>query len=77
MATKNREQRRAEEHGRPDPTAVRSPFSADDLPANDAVAGQPGQDRTDLTGPGTGGATETADRKPHHEGAHIGGTPKG
>jgi hypothetical protein len=77
MATKNREQRRAEEHGRPDPTAVRSPFSADDLPANDAVAGQADQDRTDLTGPGTGGATEGADRTPHHEGMHGGTRPKG
>lgn len=35
---------------------------------HDAVAGSPDQGQTDLTGPGTGGATESGDRLAHHEG---------
>ena len=43
----------------------------------DAVAGEPGQDQTDLTGAGTGGATEQSERQPHREGAHPGTKPQG
>lgn len=34
---------------------------------HDAVAVSADEDPTDLTGPGTGGATETSGRVPHHE----------
>jgi hypothetical protein len=44
---------------------------------HEAQAGAPDQDVTRLTGPGTGGATETAGRTPHHEGAHVSITTKG
>jgi hypothetical protein len=37
-------------------------------PVSDAVTGRPDQDQTDLTGPGTGGATESGEREIHHEG---------
>jgi hypothetical protein len=78
----NREQRRAEEFGRPDPTAIKSPFSADDLPANEvpadeATAGRPDQGPTDRTGPGTGGATQNDDRVARHEGSHATNSAKG
>ena len=68
---KNREQRRAEEFGRPDASVVKSPFSADDIPANEAIAGRPDQGPTDRTGPGTGGATQNDDRVARHEGTHA------
>jgi hypothetical protein len=42
-----------------------------------AHTGGPDQDVTHLTGPGTGGATETAERTPAHEGMHPGTKPKG
>jgi hypothetical protein len=37
-------------------------------PVTDARTGTPDQDQTDLTGPGTGGATESGERAIHHEG---------
>ena len=40
-------------------------------PVTGARAGQPDQDQTDLTGPGTGGATESGEGQPHHEGMHL------
>jgi hypothetical protein len=33
----------------------------------DSVTGREDQDQTNLTGAGTGGATETGERLPHHE----------
>ena len=42
-----------------------------------AHTGGPDQDVTHKTGPGTGGATETADRAPAIEGAKRGTKPKG
>jgi hypothetical protein len=43
----------------------------------EAVATSTTQGPTHLTGPGTGGATETEERAPHHEGAHQGNPTKG
>src|SRR4051794_31491293 len=37
----------------------------------DAVAASTTQGPTNMTGPGTGGATETDERLPHHEGMHL------
>jgi hypothetical protein len=42
-----------------------------------AHTGRPDQDVTHKTGPGTGGATETAERTPAIEGAKPGTKPKG
>jgi hypothetical protein len=74
----NRAQRRAARFGRhrPDP---HEPWPANEPnPAlSDAVAGRPDQDQTDLTGPGTGGATQPDGRTPHHEGSQPGTKPKG
>ena len=76
--TPNREQRRAAQFGRhrPDP---HEPWPQQDPnpPLRAAVSGTPDQDQTDLTGPGTGGATAPNGRTPHHEGAHPGTKPKG
>jgi hypothetical protein len=44
---------------------------------SEAHTGTGDQDVTRLTGPGTGGATETAGRKPHHSGAHVSNATKG
>ena len=44
---------------------------------SEAHTGSGDQDVTRLTGPGTGGATETAGRRPHHSGAHISNSTKG
>jgi hypothetical protein len=78
-APQNREQRRAAQFGkhRPDP---HEPWPQhDDNPAlgRDAVAGTRDQGQTDLTGPGTGGATQSDRRAPHDAGAHPGTKPKG
>ena len=77
--SQNREQRRREKFG-----ATRSESSgpwpaSEPNPAlgKDAVAGRPDQGQTDLTGPGTGGATQSDGRTPHIEGAHPGTKPKG
>ena len=43
----------------------------------DAVATATTEGPTALTGPGTGGATETSDRAPAHEGVHRGRPTKG
>jgi hypothetical protein len=74
----NREQRRAARFGRhrPDPHEP-LPRDADPALGGDAVAGRPDQDQTDLTGPGTGGATQSDGRTPHYEGTHPGTKPKG
>ena len=75
----NREQRRREKFGPtrhesagPWPESEPNPALSDD-----AVAGRPDQGQTDLTGPGTGGATQSDGRTPHYEGAHPGTKPKG
>jgi hypothetical protein len=85
-ATLNREQRRAQAFGKgrvtPDPA---NPWPAsEENPAfgrggddQAAYTGRPDQDVTRLTGPGTGGATETDGRRPHHEGARPGQSTKG
>lgn len=81
---KNREQRRAERHRkavdtpqdnlRPqssnNPTFGRSEIRADHSfgTPTSAHTGQPDQDQTSMTGPGTGGATESGERVVHHEG---------
>ena len=81
MATKpkkNREERRREQFGHNRPNGDSQWPATEPNPAfgRDAVAGAPDQDQTDLTGPGTGGATESAGRTPHYEGAHPGTKPK-
>ena len=43
----------------------------------EAVAQSSTQGPTDMTGPGTGGATESDERAPHHEGMHQGNPAKG
>ena len=83
MATKerapkpNREQRRAKEFGSKPAPDVASPWSADDVPANEAIAGRPDQDQTRMTGAGAGGATEHDGRMPRHEGTHATNSAKG
>lgn len=78
----NREQRRDEEFGRDEarrdqpPPVIRSPWTSDDVPANESSTGRPDQDQTNLTGAGTGGATESADRINRHEGTHATNTQK-
>ena len=76
---KNREQRRREQFGRTRPNPESQWPTSEPNPAlgGDAVAGRPDQDQTDLTGPGTGGATQSDGRTPHYEGAHPGTKPKG
>lgn len=80
----NREQRRAARFrpnaGQPDPHAVGDGPVADEqagLGGDDsqAFARSESGDVTRMTGPGTGGATESDDRQPHHEGAHFGNQP--
>ena len=75
----NREQRRAQKFGKHRPTADQPWPPSEPNPAvgSDAVAGRPDQDQTDLTGPGTGGATQSDGRTPHYEGVHPGTKPKG
>ena len=76
---KNREQRRREKFGQTR-THTESQWPATEPnPAfgDDVVAGRPDQEQTDLTGPGTGGATQSDGRTPHIEGAKPGTKPKG
>jgi hypothetical protein len=78
----NRDQRRDEEFGRDQrrderPPAIRSPWTSDDVPANESVTGRPDQDQTHLTGAGAGGATESGGRLTRHEGTHATNTQKG
>ena len=76
---KNREQRRREQfgHTRPNPDSQWPASEPNPAFGRDAVAGSPDQDQTDLTGPGTGGATQSSGRAPHYEGAHPGTETKG
>jgi len=43
----------------------------------EAVAQSTTQGPSDMTGPGTGGATESEGQVPHHSGVHIGNPTKG
>ena len=85
----NREQRRREKFGRagrvsqhdqidPWPQSETNP-ALNTVAAGDQAAhtGTPDQDVTHQTGPGTGGATETADRIPEHEGQRPKKSAKG
>lgn len=87
----NREQRRAQKFhrksgGRQDNLQTQRennsgflttpPAPLEDGP-NEAVATSTTQGPTSMTGPGTGGATESDERAPHHEGAHQGNPTKG
>lgn len=80
----NREQRRQAKFGgrRADdkaawPTSQPNPaFGGGEAP-DDAKAGRPDQDETKMTGTGTGGATESPDRMPEHEGTHGSNSAKG
>jgi hypothetical protein len=72
---KNREQRRRERFGQHRPEAQGGWPASQPNPAfgkDESRTGRPDQDQTDLTGPGTGGASEPDGRTPHHEGAHPG-----
>ena len=82
----NREQRRAERFGHADglqdnhqPASENNPAvsGAGGGPGDDSgsYTGRPDQDVTRLTGAGTGGATESDGRLPHHEGMHLGNQP--
>ena len=84
----NREQRRREKFGKAGKVSQHDPLDpwpqSEGNPALKSVTGdqaahtgRPDQDVTHQTGPGTGGATETADRKQEHEGAHQGPRTKG
>ena len=76
---KNRAERRREQFGHTRPNADSQWPASEPNPAfaRDAVAGSLDQDQTDLTGPGTGGATQSSGRTPHDESAHPGTKPKG
>jgi hypothetical protein len=72
---KNREQRRRERFGQHRTEAQGGWPASQPNPAfgkDESRTGRPDQDQTDLTGPGTGGASEPDGRTPHHEGAHPG-----
>jgi hypothetical protein len=84
----NREQRRAQKFGKAgkvhqhDPAAPWPENAANPAlqnPTGDQAAhtGRPDQDVTHQTGPGSGGATETAERMPEYEGTHGGNSAKG
>jgi hypothetical protein len=88
VATPNREQRRREKFGKAGKVSQHDPSAPwPESEANPALknltgdqtahTGRPDQDVTHQTGPGTGGATETAGRAPEHEGAHQGTRTKG
>jgi len=56
----------------------RAANARDDLTGpREAVTGAPDQDQTRRTGPGTGGATESATRMPRHSGTHVSNSAKG
>ena len=84
MEPKNREQRRREKYGKAG-GATKSPWPASEdnpvlkRPADDQAAhtGEPDQDVTHQTGPGTGGATEGDDRVVDREGIHSSDSAKG
>ena len=84
----NREQRRAQKFGKagkvhqhdpatPWPENAANPALRNATGDQAAHTGRPDQDVTHQTGPGAGGATETADRTPEHEGMHGGNSTKG
>jgi hypothetical protein len=84
----NREERRRAKFGKagkvhqhnplgPWPEIEANPALKDATGDQAAHAGGPDQDVTHKTGPGTGGATETAERTPAIEGAKPGTKPKG
>jgi hypothetical protein len=93
MEKKNREQRRREKFGHaggatkePWPQSEANPAFGQGGPAGDAGdatgdkaahSGAPDQDVTHQTGPGSGGATEGADRIVDREGIHSGDSAKG
>jgi hypothetical protein len=74
----NRQQRRDEQfHRGRRPDQVRSPWTADDVPANQSsITGGADQDQTEMTGAGTGGATESSGRVINREGLHPHNSPK-
>jgi hypothetical protein len=87
-AIANREQRRREKFGKagkvhqhnplgPWPESETNPALRDAIGDQAAHTGSPDQDVAHQTGPGTGGATETADRTPAIEGAKPTTKPKG
>ena len=79
----NREQRRhPDKFPQPEDTAAPEEAPSKDNPAfgmggedQTAYTGRPDQDVTKLTGTGTGGATESDERVPGHEGIHRGNQP--
>lgn len=73
---RNREERRRLRYGSAGGGAPAPEDSGVEGP-HEAQTGGPDQDVTHLAGPGTGGATESAGRIPHHSGAHVSTTPKG
>ena len=84
----NREERRRAKFGKagkvhqnnpigPWPESEANPALRNATGDETAHTGGPDQDVTHLTGPGTGGATETAERTPAHEGMHPGTKTKG
>jgi len=84
MNKKNREQRRQDKFGGGRSSDSGGWPSSEPTPAfggsgdpTDATAGRPDQGQTDMTGPGTGGATEQDGRRPKHEGTHGGNSTKG
>lgn len=84
MEKKNREQRRSEKFGRHRtddrttwPASQPNPVFGGAEAPEEATAGRPDQDETKMTGTGTGGATESPDRTPEHEGTHGSNSAKG
>jgi hypothetical protein len=84
----NREQRRRQKFGNagkvhqhdagaPWPENAPNPALTSTGGEQAAHAGRPDQGITRQTGPGSGGATETAERTPEHEGIHGGNSTKG
>ncbi len=77
----NREERRARRFGRAnhgDPHTVPERKNNPAFGTGDdagAYAGRPDQDVVELAGAGTGGATESDERVPEHEGQHRGNQP--
>ena len=87
-APMNREQRRRAKFGKagkvhqhdavgPWPESEANPALQNATGDQAAHTGRPDQDVKHAAGPGTGGATETANRAPEHEGVHQGSSTKG
>jgi hypothetical protein len=70
----NREQRRRARFGPTGPETGAVP-NLDDGVASDAEVRTSNQGTLGIAGAGTGGATETAGRLPHHEGMHLPNRP--